>query len=200
MKKKVAVFGGAFDPPHIGHKKVIKYLLENILVDEVLVMPCGLHKIKGEIKTATEHRMRMAQLAFEKMSGVKVSSVDIDLSNRDNLTDDPGNGSTLNLLKTLYREYKEKNIEAELFFVIGQDNADTIKSWYNWEELINNWRFIVLPRENDTSSFKWYENPLHIYLKDFELVNISSTEIRNKLNSDFIEESVYKYITKNKLY
>lgn len=198
MKKKVAIFGGAFDPPHLGHKKVVTYLMNNVHMDEVLIMPCGVHKLKGEINTDTKYRLEMTRLAFSNIDGVNISTEDIDISNSDE--DVEGKGSTFNLLCGLEENYHKSGVDVELYFVIGQDNADSIDKWYNWEKLINDWRFIILPRNSKTEAVKWYRKSPHIYLKDFELINISSTELRTNIDNAFLEEDVYSFIIENGLY
>jgi nicotinate-nucleotide adenylyltransferase len=199
---KVAVFGGAFDPPHKGHLDVVRYLRMEVGIDQVEVAPSGLHRHKGAGITDPLHRLEMTDDLFHEDPNVNVSDFDI--------LQDPkieGAGSTYNLMDGLDRWWDQMKHMAvsfenyEMCCVIGQDNADKIKSFYKWEELLEKYSFIVFPRgDKKPEDDAWYTQEPHIYLKDFDTIDISSTDIRSNPDSDMLPYHTSEYIKRHNLY
>ena len=191
--KKIAIYGGAFDPPHIGHEKVVRYVLDNTSVSEVLIMPSGAHRTKQQISTSFEHRMKMSELAFGKISGTKLSTLDTNSSD----LEEKGKGSTWNLIQKIGEHL---GYDVQLYFIMGQDNAESIESWYNWKQLIEDVHFIVLPRDEFASQGKWYTKSPHLFLEGFSLQDVSSSELRKGLKKDYVSDDVQQYFEVNNLY
>lgn len=186
MSKKIAIYGGAFDPPTLGHTHVITKVLETGLVDEVWVLPAYKHFHEKKM-TRFDQRLRMCEDAFLHDSRsitydthmVKVKDYERSFTN---LNDDY-DGSTSSMLNNLRMHRSE-----DFFIVIGQDNAHGMSKWKNGNQLIANERFIVLPRP--TNEFpavhfienadvdNWYSRGGNHYLKNAELLNVSSTMAR----------------------
>ena len=191
--KRIVVYGGAFNPPHIGHKEVVEYLLTVRGIDQVIVAPCGRHRIKGEFTVPFHHRLKMTQILFDGMPEVIVSHIDEEQG--DTLE---SSGSTLALLEKVQSLYGLKH---KIYSVIGQDNADSISNWYKSKALIEKWPFIVLPRGiHSPSDSAWYLQEPHIYASDFRRIDASSTKIRLDLTSPLLPESILKYIKQFNLY
>ncbi|MBF0431072.1 MAG: nicotinate-nicotinamide nucleotide adenylyltransferase [Fibrobacteria bacterium] len=199
-KKQIAVFGGVFDPPHRGHQDVINWVVEHTPCEEVIVLPCGVHRLKRDICTPATLRLEMARLAFGKIRAVRISDLDMEISARcpsNKGCPDQETGSTWSLLNLLQKQLTD---EVELFFVLGADNAETIHSWYRWEDLIKTYRFITLPRDGIAPKGKWYTAPPHIYASEFLERNISSTKLRKGKKTGWLDKRVSQFIREHGLY
>lgn len=207
--KKAAIYGGAFDPVTRGHEHVVNAVIKLGVVDEVWVLPT-FHHFHDKQMQSFESRMTMCSYAFSKYKNVKV----FDLEKMFSEQVPNYNGSTYELIKLLKTNY------THIFYtVIGQDNAETIDTWYKGNELIENEQFIVIPRLNVQQSMfvymtPWYKVKPNIYFANYEHMNISSTEIRNALKhwnhktgydnlallNTFVNPEVFEYIHLNKMY
>jgi nicotinate-nucleotide adenylyltransferase len=121
VTRTIAVFGGSFDPPHVGHTLVCAYVLAAHPVDLVLVVPAARHAFDKKL-TPFEHRLRMTELAMRDLRRVEVSRIE---------RDRPGPSLTLHTLEQLRREQPNTTLR----LVIGSDLlADTAK-WHEWERV-----------------------------------------------------------------
>lgn len=119
--QNVAVYGGSFDPPHLGHVMVPTHLLLNDpSVQRIVVTVC--FNQTGKNLTAFHHRLKMAKLAFGWLPRIDVSDVEARLG-----------GESLSL-RTM-RHLKEENPDWALRFVMGTDLLESCHTWDNWEEL-----------------------------------------------------------------
>jgi nicotinate-nucleotide adenylyltransferase len=189
---KIAILGGAFNPPTIGHKKISEVILSLSLVDEVWLMPCYGHQFKAGLEDS-EHRHKMCKF----MESDKVTVFDFEIKNR-------LDGKLYNTVEFMLKD--KKLSENEYFFITGLDNALTITSWYNYSKLLNSVKFIVVNRRGVElkSDNYWFQKNGNVFIKEHDIPEISSTIIRAELKSDckpeLILEDVYDYIKKNKLY
>lgn len=189
--KKIAIYGGSFDPIHVGHIAVAKEA--SSYVDEVWMMPCFNHMYDKKMRPAI-NRLAFARLAIDGLNKIHVSNFEIKYE----LT--CGTYDTLKLLQQYYPD-------CEFSLVIGQDNADTIEKWKNSQKLINEFRVIVCSRHEHSTVDKWYLKPPHIYVRDLDIPEISSTKIREWLsNGDclakafFPSANVYNAVVASGLY
>lgn len=119
----VAVYGGSFDPPHLGHVMVPTHLLLNDpSIDRIVVMVC--HKQTGKNLHPFEHRFAMAKLAFGWLPRTTVSDLEAHLG---------GESLTLNTMRELKRRHPDWNLR----FVIGSDLIDKMPMWDGYEELVS---------------------------------------------------------------
>lgn len=117
----VAVYGGSFDPPHLGHVMVVSHLLLNDpTVDQVLIVPC--FQQEGKNLVEFRHRMSMCTEAFGWLPRTTISTVEKVLG---------GESLTLRTMQYL----KKTNPNWNLRFVMGSDLMNSCKSWDGWEEL-----------------------------------------------------------------
>ena len=203
--RKVAIFGGTFSPPTLGHRKLIEYVLSTNIVDEVWVIPSlGIFKNNA---TKYHHRLEMCNIAFNDIEHVIVSNIEEKIK-------DKTNGYTTNLINAI----KELYPLIDIHFIIGGDNAEIIPTkWYKGREIITNIKFITIPRLNKDGSLinistnKWYTKYPHIYLDKAVPTSISSTQVRaiySEGNIDnilrevplLVGKGVHNYITKYDLY
>lgn len=186
--EKVALFGGAFDPPTKGHIAVCELVKENLDLD-VLLMPCGNHPFEKNM-AFDFHRLNMCKSI--KIDGIKTSS--FDMTTEASTTYD------------LMQEYVADS-DYDFQLIIGLDNANIIlDKWSKGSDLIEKYPFIVMGRggyeknEND-----WFEQEPHTFIESN--ASHSSTSVREAIkneNYDFAREnldpSVWDYVRENKLY
>ena len=190
MKKKVAIFGTAADPIHLGHVETVR--AASRVVDEVWVMPCWKHKYNKNMADP-HHRLLMTWLSMRELNCVVTHNFEIK-----NLLS-CGTYELLNMLS-------ERYLDHEFSFVVGQDNADTIEKWVNAQKLIQEYSFIVVPRKGYKPISEWYNESPHVYLNEADIPDISSTEIRKSLAVDpqsvanLLHPDVFNYIKKSGLY
>ena len=195
--KKLLLFGGAFNPPHKGHARLLESAIEAIQPDVSLVLPTAVspHKASGEI--GFSHRYTMAKMALG-LETVRFSGVE----NRGNKK----RNYTIKTLKWLRKKYPGY----EIYLVIGSDMLTSFTSWSRYHRIISMTTLVVASREEDDFELQEAISELRkqgakILQITFEAIVISSSEIRQliKLGKDtslYIEKSVKDYIDRNNLY
>lgn len=194
--ESIAVFGGAFDPPHVGHLGIISAILNASAADRVLLVPSGERADKTHSAT-TEHRLRMLEIFRNENFGTE-SAVAIE----DGQARGQFSGSfTVELMSSLRQRYpKEK-----LAFVIGSDLIRDLPDWKDSERLKKEVSFLVVPRPEYS-----LENPhgfmLSVIDKHWILPTaVSSTAVRSllaakKKTAGFLSPAVSQYILTHRLY
>jgi len=205
-KHKIALLGGAFDPPTIGHIKLAQFVLNaSRTFDEAWLVPCFKHLYNKEM-VDSGLRYEMCELAAEADGRIKVFDYEI----RNKL-----GGETYNFVNRLLEEDFAKD-KYDFSYIIGLDNANSFHNWVNFEDLERRIRFVVVSRKGikRDESVDWYLKPPHIFLAaEEEIPEISSTIIRNAIRSNhddgngllsffekYLDLKVYEYIKKNRLY
>lgn len=179
MAKKIGIYGGAFNPPTLGHAHVVKSVFDANIVDEIWIIPSFIHYHAKEMAPFSLRYEMCVRLFTEELDlGYDTDKVKIlrieELFSELNPSYD---GSMISFMERI------RNLSAHDFYIIiGQDNADTITTWKNGSLLVKNEKFITIPRPGNIPANRdagWYEYPPHVFLKDVKLVNISSTMVRN---------------------
>jgi nicotinate-nucleotide adenylyltransferase len=215
--KKIAFYGGSFDPLHNGHLTIAEVLGEQFELDEFVFIPAFHAPHKKEKKpTSAFHRFAMIALATNAAPNIKVSKMELELPEK------PYSVETLTRLKT-------ELPETAIFFVMGADSWAEITTWREWEKVLTMVNIIVVTRPDyeigfshvtdeirkrivdlRVSSFKFQvssqEKPetwnleleTRIFITDAVQIDISATEIRRKIkeNSDDWREDVPKEVAK----
>ena len=172
---------GSFNPPHIGHIKVVNYLLGKGYVDKVLIVPTLAYWDKNDLASIQD---RINMLSF-----FANDNVIIDTKHNECIY-------TYELVKEIEREYPKDNLS----IIIGADNVVNLDKWKNYKELIK-YHFIIMNRDDiDVSKYLNKMNGNFTVLNNYPYINVSSTEIRNKLSSKYLDKRVLEYIKKNHLY
>lgn len=208
-KKRIAIYGVAFDPCHLGHIQVAQFVLNtSSYFDEVWMMPAYNH-IYNKQMASTENRLEMCKLAANVDSRIKVFDYEI----RNKLA-----GETYKLVKMLKNDKDYENYDFS--FIIGQDNANTFHKWINYEYLEQMMKFVIIPRKGIVrdNNVNWYLNKPHIYLNkedEYNIMEVSSTCVKkilkkiysNGFNSElehnikkYLNDDILSYILKHNLY
>lgn len=197
---KTGILGGTFDPIHLGHLSIALAARDELGLDEVLLMPAKVSPFKQSKKHAPDSdRIRMAELAAEDLSRVRVSRWEIE---RNEVS------YTYNTLDTLEREHPE----IQFVFLMGTDSFLELETWYHGEELLRRFSFALAPRPGFQRSE--YEKKLDRYRDQYgakvsvlrnEMIPVSSTDIRMRVKQGkslrgLVPESVEQYIYEHRLY
>lgn len=191
---KIAILGGTFDPPHLGHLILADTVLKELNYDKVLFIPSKIppHKnISGEV--SNEDRLNMLKLSIE--DDKRFSFDDYELKSE-------GISYSIKTLNYLYQNY---NIDGKIALIIG---ADLIKDFHKWKEpekiseLAN---IVAVNREENENLFKENIEKYNIKVIIAPRIDISSTLIRERIKKNkafryFLNDKVYDYIISNKLY
>ena len=188
---KIGIFGGSFNPVQKGHTRLANYIASSGVVDHVYMMPCykSLYN-KGLVDGW--HRLQMLEIA-DRLPNVQPFYWEIK-----NKIEGQG---TYEIMKRLEGEFQD----VELYFIVGLDNSQKVKSWLNGDKIINELKFIVVPRNGVNTTDVWFMNPPHIWLNNYEGDDISSTSVKELLKnggdlSNHLDKRVEDYIIANNLY
>lgn len=192
---KIAVFGGSFNPVHVGHLIAGMEIINSGKAEEVWFMPAFKNPLKKGYRIEDKHRVKMLKLAINCFSDFKVLSFEIEKE----------------LLYTVesVRLLKKKFPRHEFFWIIGSDLVYQIEQWKDIKRLIKEMRFIIVPvLGEDLSRVKnnyWVKKNKSIILENCIKTNISSTEVRKRIKAKkqfkhLLPQPVYEYIKRHKLY
>ena len=196
-KNKFGVFCGSFNPPLYSHLSLAEGLINNGL-EKVIFVPVS-SKYHKEGLVSDEHRFNMLKLVCDKNEKFDVSDIEMK-SNVWMRTYD-----TLSTLKGIYQEN-------EIRLIIGTDNLKELYWWYEIEKLLQNFKVIVLARDEDNieeiiSNDKILSKYKNSFIKSNVSIrtNLSSTYVRDLIKNNkqikyLLPDEVIEYIYKNKLY
>ena len=223
--KRIAFYGGSFDPLHNGHLRIAETLVEVFALDEFWFVPAfhAPHK-KSKNVTSPVCRYAMIALATNELKRIKISTIEL------NAPEKPYTFETLAKLKNQLPD-------AEVFFVMGADSWDEITTWREWETVLTAVNIIVVTRPNfavetahvgeirerivdlrqssqqsavsiqsKTKAQKPKTKNQKIYITDTVNLDVSATEIRREIAAgenawrEFVPRAVANYIEKYELY
>lgn len=197
--KKVAIYGGSFNPIHLAHVKLADYAVNELELDELYFMPTFVSPFKQDKKMAErKDRLAMIESVLDYNPKFKLSDYEID------------NENVSYTIKTL--DYFSKELDAKLYYVVGFDALLTLDTWYRGEEILNKYSLITAKRPDSSeiealtkinSFIRKYNSEIHIL--DMPEMDISSSDIRNRIkNGKSIKELVLpateEYIIEHNLY
>jgi nicotinate-nucleotide adenylyltransferase len=194
---KRGIFVGSFNPPHNGHLSIAEELINKKILDHVTFVPVGNNYHKKDLISAS-HRLNMLNILIKEEKYLDVSDIEI-RSNTQNYT-----------YQTL-DEMKKLNPSDDIYLIIGSDNLKLLDKWMKYEYILDNYKVIVIKRDNDNLDalvnneiIKNYKNNI-ISFPLIHTCNLSSTMIRDLINRnekvyDYLNKFVYNYIKKYNLY
>lgn len=194
--RRIGVFGGAFDPPHIAHVALARTAIEQLRLDVLFVIPTGEAWHKSRSLTPAAHRLEMAHLAFADLDNAVVDP-------RETLRSGPS--YTADTLLELRTEFPE----SQLFLVLGEDQAQALGSWHRINEIPEIATICVAERADFTGAESIF-NALSFGipgLRRLEMppMEVSSTYIRLRLahgqaDAPLVFDPVARYIAQHHLY
>lgn len=193
---RVGVFGGAFDPPHLMHVALIETAMGQLHLDALHVLPTGQAWHKTHTLSPALDRLAMARLAFGSIVGVQVDPREIQRS---------GPTYTIDTL----RELAAEEPEAQLYLIMGADQARALKSWREWQAILR-LAIISVAARADEISFDEFFDPASLPQGRFETLllpttDTSATNIRQRVAArqgiaHLVPEAVARYIDHHHLY
>ena len=178
---RVGIYGGTFDPIHLGHLHVITQLIEKNLVDQLLVVPAGTPLLRENAPIATgQQRRTMCQLALADLPAdvatkVQVNPIEILRT---------GPSFAIDTVEAVAQNYPDDTI----VLVVGQDAAEKLNQWHRIEELREMVEFLIIARPGFAGDGV-----------DIGALNVAATTIRQGLSAD-VSSSVAAFIRENNLY
>lgn len=196
MAKKIGLFGGSFDPPHLGHLHLAMVAKETKGLDEVWWLPAARSPHKELEPASAEHRVKMLELICQKYPWMKV--VDIELRR-------PAPSFTIDTLRAL-RVGEDDN---EYFWLMSADLLPSFERWKEPEEILRRVQPLVLRRNSKSWDFsclpKWAREKFEQGKIEAKVVEISSTELREALAEkkpceELLMKEVFRYTIDHCLY
>ena len=203
MKKiKIGLFGGSFNPIHLGHLEAANIINKKLKLDKLFFIPNFIspHKINNQIASVKD-RLEMINLAIKEFNNFKISEYEVNNKNISYSID------TINYYRLLYPT-------AELYFLTGSDIIRKLESWYKINEIFEKCTFVIFTRPefesiNDLIRVSALRNDHKISLLknkiNLKTNNISSSNVRlnvynGKNIKKFVPYDVYKYIIDKNMY
>lgn len=194
--KRIALYGGTFDPVHLGHLEVARRVCELFEIEKVVFIPAQIapHKV-GRFVTEPIHRYAMLALATQDDERLVISTFELDAPNRRYTVD------------TIAEFQRRLGNETELFFIMGADSWSEITTWHEWERLLKMTNHIVVTRPGYDVSPAPPGLDARVVFTDAVKKDVSATSIRALASEgrydelkQLVPQSVANYIRKYGIY
>jgi len=199
MNERIGLFGGTFDPPHLGHLILASEARTQLNLTRLLwvLTPTPPHKLNQFI-SPVEDRLAMLKLALEDEPAFELSTMEMER---------PGPHYTLDTLQV----FADKYPAAELVLLLGGDSLGDLPTWHRPADLVAACHQIgVIRRPGDSVDLSALEGQIpgltsKVRFVDAPLLEIASREIRRRASSGspfryYLLPSVYKYVVEHRLY
>ena len=196
---KIAIYGGSFNPPHLGHVEAARTVASALAPDRLLIVPASVppHKELADGSPTAQQRLELCRLAFADIPGAEISEMELRREGKSYSYD------TVRLLR-------EENPDAQLILVVGTDMLLSFEKWYQFRYLLENCTLAVLARgEDDLNELRAAAYLRTTYDADVtvlphEPIAISSETIRERLETrggeDYLSDAVYAEIIRHRYY
>ena len=201
MTERIGVFGGSFDPVHLGHLTIAQDALEQLDLDRLIFVPAAIppHKLNHTLVEGRQ-RVEMLQLATEENLRFEVSDLEL------------ARGGVSYTVDTIHH-LQEEHPEADLFFIVGLDSLIEMHLWHRVEELLEICTVVPLGRGGEDPTVvakkiqlpsKWKVRLLERLIRIHEM-EISASEIRMRIEEGLsiqplVPPEVERYIAEHHLY
>lgn len=167
-KQTIAIFGGSFDPPHIGHQQIVEKAIKMLKIDKLLIVPAYLNPFKVSSLADPAMRLEWCHQLFDGIPNVIVDDYEIQ---------EGKSTVTAQSVKHFKKKYHVK------YLIIGADNLSTLTQWYAYEWLNETITWVIVTRDDhpiDTGVLrKWELLPL--------TSPVSSTQIREAKDLQYVD-------------
>jgi nicotinate-nucleotide adenylyltransferase len=189
--RRIGIYSGSFNPIHHGHVMLANYLVEFSDLDELwfVVSPQNPLKKKTDLMDDAD-RLEMVKLAIGNDPWMKASDIEFSM---------PKPSYTINTLRALSEQYPED----QFVFICGMDSLQNLKSWREYQKILDNYELLVFPREGyDGGDLINYPS---VNVLKTPILEISSTFIRNCIKKGrdvrhFMPEKAFLYLKQNRFY
>jgi nicotinate-nucleotide adenylyltransferase len=171
-RARIAVFGGTFDPFHLGHLAVAVQARQGVLAQETWIVPAGVPPLRGPVHASAADRLALCERAIAGVAGMRV--LDMELRR-------PGPSYTIGTMRDLGAAHPDR----ELWVVLGADAARQMPEWHGATELLSTFHFVLVNRTGEplihqpealTLGFR----PERTRIVPIESPDVSATEIRHR--------------------
>lgn len=217
IKDLILLFGGSFDPPHLGHKAMLEHVIRSLAskasILKVFIIPSNVQPLKEHELSSAPQRLAMCELQFASHKMDKDMLKGLELIVSDYEINKGGLSYTVDTL----RHFKELYPNKSIYILMGEDSFLDIERWKSPKELFSLCKLVVLSR----ASLKEEKSPAYVglfgymekikkeYNADISILNdfkhpASSTILRQELSKgqkpNYIDDDVWEYIVNNNLY
>ena len=197
---KIAIYGGSFNPPHLGHVEAARTVAAGLAPDRLLIVPASVppHKALADGSPTAQQRLELCRLAFADIPGAEISEIELRREGKSYSYD------TVRLLR-------EENPDAQLILVVGTDMLLSFEKWYQFRYLLENCTLAVLARGEDdldelraAAAYLRESYDADVTVLPHEPIAISSETIRERLGmrggEDYLSDAVYAEIIRRRYY
>ena len=197
---KIAIYGGSFNPPHLGHVEAARTVASALAPDRLLIVPASVppHKELADGSPTAQQRLELCRLAFADIPGAEISEMELRREGKSYSYD------TVRLLR-------EENPDAQLILVVGTDMLLSFEKWYQFRYLLENCTLAVLARGEDdldelraAAAYLRTTYDADVTVLPHEPIAISSEAIRERLETrggeDYLSDAVYADIIRHRYY
>lgn len=197
---KIAIYGGSFNPPHLGHVEAARTVAAVLAPDRLLIVPASVppHKALADGSPTAQQRLELCRLAFANIPGAEISEIELRREGKSYSYD------TVRLLR-------EENPDAQLTLVVGTDMLLSFEKWYQFRYLLENCTLAVLARGEDdldelraAAAYLRESYDADVTVLPHEPIAISSETIRERLGmrggEDYLSDAVYAEIIRRRYY
>ena len=192
---KICLFGGTFDPPHIGHLIIAESILSDLDINKIIFIPSSIppHKPLHSYSSASS-RVEMLQISIKGTPAFQISDIEL---NR------PGASYSVDTIKQIKSQMSLS--KEELYFVIGGDSLIEFQMWKNPHEILSLAQVIIAPRPSFTKDMVKPEFLEQVQFLDTPQIDISSSMIRERVREKksiryYVIPEVLEYIQEKRLY
>ncbi|MCX7705900.1 MAG: nicotinate-nucleotide adenylyltransferase [bacterium] len=191
LEHRIGIFGGCFDPVHIGHLIIAETARQQFELDKVIFIPAKNPPHRPLPFASAIHRLKMTGIAIEDNCFFELSDTEITRE---------GISYTYDTMMVLV-----KQISATFFIIVGWDTFVILPSWFNAQKLAEQFEFIVAPRTSDIKEIPHFPFDVKYRMLDIPRIDISSTLIRNRIKSGksvryLVPDRVLEFMLKEKVY
>ncbi|WP_086225679.1 nicotinate (nicotinamide) nucleotide adenylyltransferase [Campylobacter devanensis] len=172
----IAIFGGSFDPPHLGHDMIVKEALKSLNINKLIIIPTFLSPFKSEFGAPPNLRLQWCRSLWENLS-TKIIVSDYETSQ---------NRAVATIESVIY--FKNKFNASRIYLIIGADQLNSLHKWHRYDELKALVSFVVACRDG----IKIDENLQKLDIN----VKISSSKIKSELNFKHIPTAILDSVEK----
>ena len=174
--KGIGIFGGSFDPPHKGHVKISKISLKKFKLKNIYWVITKKNPFKKKPYYSLNERLSKSKKILKNLKNIKIIYLD----------DKVKSSRTINIVNYFIKMKKRKN----LYLILGADNLLNFHKWTNWKKIVKVVKLIVFSRKGFSKKSKnsvvvKYLNKKNITFVNNKNINISSSNIKNKLQEKF---------------
>lgn len=201
--KKIGIYGGSFDPIHLGHLNLATEMMEAHQLDEVWFCPAANNPHKTHLTSVSAfHRVNMIRLAIENEPRFFVSEIEIERQ---------GLSYTIDTLKELHALHNDQEDPTMFFLILGEDAARSLHQWHQPEAIVSLAQPLVGSRNRKIKELEPFQgsasvvDAIHKGLTPTRIMEISGTDIRKRLSDKkycyhLVPGKVMDYIITNRIY